>query len=48
MLLNCHLVTFCSVHLDFKKQPNDNLITFACEALYAPVYYIIHASELGK
>ena len=30
MLLNCHLAAF---HSGFKKQPNDNLITFVvCEA----------------
>ena len=40
MLLSCHLATFCTVHLDFKKKPNDNLITFVCEAMFALVYYI--------
>jgi len=28
LLLNCHLAAFCTV-CDFKKQPNDNLITVA-------------------
>ena len=26
MVLNCHLAAFCTIHLDFKKRPNDNLI----------------------
>ena len=25
---------FCTVHLDFKKRPNDNLIPFVCEAIF--------------
>jgi len=29
LLLNCHLATFCTV-CDFKKWPNDNLITVTC------------------
>ena len=41
MLLNCHLVAFCTVHLDFKKQPNDNLLTFVYEAIFALVYYTV-------
>ena len=28
MLLNCHLATFLYSYSHFKKQPNDNLITF--------------------
>ena len=40
MLLNCHLATFCIANLDFKKWPNHNLITFACEAIFALAYYV--------
>ena len=40
MLLYCHLVAICTVHLDLKKQLNDNLITFLCEAIFALVYYV--------
>ena len=40
MLLNCHLAAFYTVHLDFKKQPNDNLITLLCEAIFTLVYYV--------
>ena len=34
MVLNCHLAAFYTVHLDFKKRPNDNLILFVCEAIF--------------
>ena len=35
MLLNYYLAAFA----DFKKQPNDNLITFVCGAMFALVSY---------
>ena len=41
MVLNCHLAAFCTVHLDFKKWPNDNLIPFVCEAIFRLVIIAI-------
>ena len=38
LLLNCHLAAFfCSV-CDFKKRPNDNLITVACVFTLVSLY----------
>ena len=36
MLLNCHMAAFCTVNLDFRKQPNN---AFVCKAIFATVYY---------
>ena len=40
MVLNCHLAAFCTVHLSFKKRPNDNLIPFVSEAIFPLVIAI--------
>ena len=42
MVLNIIVIwpLLCTVHLDFKKRPNDNLISFAREAIFPLVIAI--------
>ena len=38
IVLSCG--SFCTDHLEFKKQQNDNLIKCVCEAIFALAYYV--------